>query len=170
MFKNLKLFALTVLSTIIFSSTAMAAHDKIEENNENVKCKVVGISDGDTLTCLTNQKKQLKVRLASIDAPEKNQAFGQKSKQKLSDLIFGKEVIVSIEGKDKYERNIAEVFLLNNSVSVNYQMVFTGYAWAYDRYVKDEAYMEAQKLAQSNKIGLWYDKNPIKPEDFRRMK
>jgi endonuclease YncB( thermonuclease family) len=61
--------------------------------------KVVGVSDGDTLIMLTPEKQQIKVRLAEIDAPEKSQAYGQRSKQSLSDLAFGKQV--RIEQQDR---------------------------------------------------------------------
>lgn len=161
------------LSTILFGLFSIhsveAAHNKVESDNENILCQVVKIADGDTFTCLTYDKKQLKVRMASIDAPEKSQDFGQRSKEKLSSLIFGKEVVVSIESYDKYGRAIAEVFNQDNNISVNYTMVFTGYAWNYARYSKDPAYAEAQELAQKNKVGLWSMKNPIEPEKFRHQ-
>ena len=51
--------------------------------------RVVGVSDGDTLTVLMSGR-QVKIRLAEIDAPEKSQAFGQRAKQSLSDLVFSK--------------------------------------------------------------------------------
>ena len=52
--------------------------------------KVVGVSDGDTVTVMDAERHQHKVRLAGIDAPEKAQAFGQASKISLSDQIFGR--------------------------------------------------------------------------------
>src|SRR5687768_6335224 len=71
--------------------------------------KVVGIADGDTLTVLTASKQQHRVRLAEIDALEKSQPFGTKSKQPLSDLCFGKEVEIAPRVKDRYQRIIARV-------------------------------------------------------------
>lgn len=64
---------------------------------------VIGIANGDTLTVLTASKHKHKIRLAKIDAPEKHQAFGTKSKQSLSDLCFGKEAEVSSRVKDRYQ-------------------------------------------------------------------
>lgn len=63
--------------------------------------KVVAVGDGDTLTVL-HDREQIKVRLLEIDAPEKAQAFGNKSKQSLSDLCFGNTATVSEQGKDRY--------------------------------------------------------------------
>jgi micrococcal nuclease len=59
--------------------------------------RVVGITDGDTLTVLTAQKTQVKIRLAGIDAPQSGQDFGTRAKQGVSDLAFGKTVTI-IEG------------------------------------------------------------------------
>ena len=62
------------------------------------------MSDGDTLIVLTPEKQPIKVRLAEIDAPEKSQAFGQRSKQSLSDLVFGKQVRIEQQDRDRYGR------------------------------------------------------------------
>jgi endonuclease YncB( thermonuclease family) len=73
--------------------------------------KVVGVLDGDTLIVLTPQKQQIKVRLAEIDAPEKRQPFGQRSKQSLSDLVFGKQVRVEQQDRDRYGRVVGKVYV-----------------------------------------------------------
>jgi micrococcal nuclease len=69
---------------------------------------VVGISDGDTLTVLNADKKQVKIRLTEIDAPESKQSFGTQSKQSLSDLCFKRTVIVTDNGTDKYKRTLGK--------------------------------------------------------------
>ena len=74
-----------------------------------ISCKVVAISDGDTLTCLTAERAQIKVRLAEIDTPEKAQPYGQKSKAALSALVFGKQVTLAAQAKDRYGRTVARV-------------------------------------------------------------
>ena len=87
-------------STVLFlvmSSTSQAS---------DLTGKVVGITDGDTFTLLTADKKQVKVRLAEIDAPESGQPYGDKSKQALSGLIFGKEVRVVVQTTDRYGRTV----------------------------------------------------------------
>ncbi|MDQ3185476.1 MAG: thermonuclease family protein, partial [Pseudomonadota bacterium] len=70
---------------------------------------VVGIADGDTLAVLTNDQREVKIRLAEIDAPEKRQAFGTRSKQSLSDLCFGKEAEITAHVKDRYKRTVARI-------------------------------------------------------------
>ena len=96
---------------------------------------VVGIADGDTLTVLNHGKQQIKIRLAEIDAPEKRQAFGTRSKQSLSDLCFGKQAEVMSQVKDRYRRTVAHVKCAG--VDANTEQVKRGMTWAYTRYVKD---------------------------------
>lgn len=71
--------------------------------------RVVGISDGDTITVLDSSNGQHKIRLAGIDAPEKSQAFGQRSKENLSALVFGKPVTIETKKNDRYAREIGKV-------------------------------------------------------------
>ena len=64
-------------------------------------CLVIGIADGDTLTALCDGSKQVKVRLAEIDAPEKQQPFGQRSRQSLGDICFQKQATIQEQSKDR---------------------------------------------------------------------
>jgi endonuclease YncB( thermonuclease family) len=131
----------------------------------NFTCRVVGVTDGDTLTCLTQEKRQIKVRLAQIDAPEKAQPFGQRSKQALSDLAFGKDVEMEEETTDRYGRMVATVF--NSGEDINLSMVQSGMAWVYDQYAHDQAYFAAQDAARGERAGLWADANPVRPSEWR---
>lgn len=138
-------------------------------NVREVHCVVVGVSDGDTLTCLPKNRKRLKVRLAEIDAPEKAQPFGKRSRQLLRQLVYKRQVKLKITGYDHHHRIVATVYDVKNR-NVNLIMVQRGMAWAYVPYVQDLAYIKAQQQAQEQHIGLWRDPAPISPEQWRKMK
>ena len=125
--------------------------------------KVVSIHDGDTITVLQD-KRQIKVRLFGIDAPELKQPYGKKSKQFLANLIAGKVVEVEENGKDRYKRTISIVYLGNTDI--NAQMVANGYAWAYRKFSKK--YTAQESKAKKQGLGLWRDKEPIPPWEWRR--
>jgi endonuclease YncB( thermonuclease family) len=127
---------------------------------------VVGIVDGDTLTVLTATKQQHKIRLAEIDAPEKHQAFGTKSKQSLSDLCFGKEAEVSPRVKDRYQRIVARVKC--DGVDANAEQVNRGMAWVYRRYSKDHDLYVLEHGAKVEKRGLGADSSPTPPWQWRK--
>jgi micrococcal nuclease len=91
----------------------------------NLEGKVVRIADGDTITVLVD-RKQVKVRLSAIDAPERGQDFSQRSRQALADLVFGKEVSTETHGKDRYVRVIGDVYV--GGKPVNEIMVRQGWA------------------------------------------
>ena len=94
------------------------------------------VSDGDTITVLTHAKESVKVRHHGIDAPESKQAFGQRAKQELSGLVFGKEVIVEVKDKDRYGRTVGRVTI--GALAVNVEMVRRGFAWWYRQYAKKD--------------------------------
>lgn len=129
--------------------------------------KVVGVTDGDTLT-LRTQTDTIKVRLTGIDAPETGQPFGAKSKQALSAFVFGKLVMLTGTSKDRYGRTLGTVSI--GGQSANLAMVATGFAWHYKRYDKSREMAEAEEQARANRRGLWADPNPIPPWDWRRGK
>ena len=136
---------------------------------EQLAGKVIRIADGDTITILLQgQKKQEKVRFFGIDAPESHQDFGQRSRKFLSDLIFGRIVIVESDGRDQYGRIVGTVYL--GKLNVNLTMVKNGYAWHYVAFAKNNKELaEAEALARREKRGLWKLDNPIPPWEFRKI-
>ena len=133
--------------------------------------KVVGVSDGDTITVLDASKTQFKIRLEGIDAPEKAQPFGQKSKEHLSDLVFGKQVVVESDKTDKYGRTVGKVLV--NGKDANLEQMRSGFAWHYKEYQKEQSasdpldYTSAETFAKSSKAGLWRDPKPMPPWEWR---
>ncbi|OCG38103.1 hypothetical protein A9G26_00395 [Gilliamella sp. Bim1-2] len=129
--------------------------------------KVVKVIDGDTVDILTIKKQKIRVRLLDIDAPESKQAYGNVSRKYLASLIAGKNVFVKENKKDIYKRTLGTIFL--NKVNINAKMVEKGYAWAY-RYkgvANNKMMVKLETRAKQNKKGLWKDKHPIAPWDFR---
>lgn len=115
--------------------------------------KVVSIADGDTFTLLTARKEQKKIRLAEIDTPEKAQPYGQRARQVLADLVFGKEVRVEQTDTDRYGRIIARVY--HDNRDINAEMVRQGAAWVYRQYASDQSLYALEKQAQAASLGLW---------------
>ena len=68
--------------------------------------QVIHIADGDTLTVLDDQHRSHKVRLAGIDAPERNQPFGRRAAEALAGLAKNQRVIVDGGKTDRYLRRI----------------------------------------------------------------
>lgn len=133
---------------------------------EELRGKVVSIADGDTITVLDASKVQHKIRLQGIDAPEKKQAFGTKSKEMLSEKIGEKEVVVTWKEKDRYGRILGDVMLGNRHI--NLEMVQDGMAWHYKQYSKSKELASAEDEARRQKMGLWADKSAESPWDFRK--
>ncbi len=130
-----------------------------------VAAPVIGIADGDTLTVL-EYKRPVKIRLANIDAPEKRQPYGMKSKKSLSDLCWGTDVTYKIQAIDRYKRVVAVVYC--NGVEANRHQVKSGMAWVYTRYNKDPLLPAFEEKARLEGLGLWADRNPIPPWSFRK--
>jgi endonuclease YncB( thermonuclease family) len=130
--------------------------------------KVVSVTDGDTIKVLTKNKTLYKIRLNGIDAPERSQAFGKKSKANLSQLVAARIVDVQYKKTDMYGRILGTVFVDNNDI--NLRQIEDGYAWVYRRYCKRADYYKAEESARNRKLGLWYDKYPVPPWEYRKRK
>jgi micrococcal nuclease len=128
--------------------------------------KVIKIVDGDTYDVLTSDYKTIRIRMNGIDAPEKKQAFGQKSKDYLGGLCFGKTVLVKPKSYDRNKRLIADTYTPDNK-DLSREMVRAGYAWHFKKYSKDKNLADDENHARSVRAGLWTDNQPIAPWDFR---
>jgi len=144
--------------------------------------RVVGVSDGDTITVLDAAKVQHKIRVSGIDAPEKKQAFGQVAKENLSRLVFSKDVDVEWSKLDRYGRIVGKVMVTSpncvgacaRTFDAGLSQVTAGLAWWYRKYAKEQPvddrpkYEQAELGAQARHQGLWSDKNPVAPWDWRK--
>ena len=120
-------------------------------------CYVVEFTD--------NEPSPLNVDLGV--APEKKQPFGSRSRQSLGELCHEKRAEVRVTDVDRrYKRIVGRVTCAG--VDANAAQVRRGMAWVYDRYAKDKTLYRLQDEARSAGRGLWIDRNPMAPWDWRR--
>ncbi len=154
---------------------------------ETFQCGVVGVTDGDTITCLTDEKKQVKVRLYQIDAPESGQAYGQQAKQLLSDMIYNKHVKIENMGLDRYKHTLGIItahkfkpcksappdrpqpFGCYDLININLEMIKYGYAWYNPFDGENPEYQQAELEVKAAKRGLWADEHVMSPWEWRKQ-
>lgn len=139
---------------------------------DELRGRVVSIADGDTLTLLDSANTQYKIRIGGIDAPEKAQPFGERSKQNLARLAFQKDAVADCYKTDRYRRSICTVYV--NGQDVGLAQLDAGLAWWYRKYAHEQPpqqrldYEGAEVKASIDGIGLWQEKGAIPPWDWRR--
>jgi endonuclease YncB( thermonuclease family) len=161
--------------------TAMLLMVGIGASAETLTGRVVGVADGDTITVLDANREQHKIRLGGIDAPEKAQPFGQRSKESLSAMVFGKEVDVQWNKRDRYQRIVGKVWVqpvscptCPKTLDAGLAQLTLGLAWWYQKYAKGQSpedagrYEFAEQEARAKRAGLWADGQPIPPWDWRK--
>jgi endonuclease YncB( thermonuclease family) len=161
--------AYRVLQALLFAGVlgASAAHGR------DFGGRVVGIQDGDTITVLDATKQPHRVRIASIDAPEKAQAFGESAKENLSRLAFGKQADVRCGKRDRYGREVCSVYV--DARDLGLEQVRSGHAWWFREYAREQSvddrkvYEAAESEARDARRGLWRDATPVAPWDWRRQ-
>ena len=126
---------------------------------------VTKVIDGDTIE-VRQEKRNYKVRLSEIDAPEINQRFGTESKNFLASLILNKEIELIYITEDRYGRIVAKIYRDNKDI--NRSMVRNGLAWVYDYYVEDQSLYNDQNLAKKSSFNIWSEVSPTPPWVFRR--
>lgn len=142
---------------------------------ESITGRVIGVSDGDTISILSvdgNRKIPRKVRISGIDAPESTQAFGNRAKQAMSDLAYGKQADADCPTVDRYGRDVCKVTV--ESVDVGLALIQQGYAWHFKKYQRTQpqadraVYSDAEGMAREKRIGLWRDPDPVPPWDWHK--
>ena len=130
---------------------------------------VIVVIDGDTVLFKPDHygdasRAFLKIRLADIDAPEKNQAYGEAATRALSALLLNQRVELNTVATDIYGRKIAHIQM--GALQVNAELVRIGFAWAYSRH--NSAMKDVQGAARRARRGLWQDAAPTPPWAWRR--
>lgn len=139
---------------------------------EQVTGLVVAVADGDTITVLDFKKTQHKIRLAGIDAREKAQPFGNRSRQNLAGLTFKQDVTLDCFKVDRYRRQICRVYLGGKDVAL--AQIEAGLAWHYKRCEGDQTsaeratYAQTEEKARAARVVLWQDKSSVPPREWRR--
>lgn len=150
--------------TVFFSSVSVPAALFL------AACLIVGVSDGDTVTARCGKPQdyqQVKVRLGGIDAPEKRQPFGQRSKQSLSDLCYLQQARLTPKSIDRYGRTVGDVNCRDQDAARH--QVRAGMAWVFDSYARGyEGLYVLQDQARARKAGLWADRQPMAPWEWRK--
>ncbi|MBX3745957.1 MAG: thermonuclease family protein [Verrucomicrobiae bacterium] len=131
----------------------------------DLRGRVVSVSDGDTLKVVSG-RKETTIRLAGIDAPERRQPYSEQAKRALSEMVFGKDVRVVIQDTDRYGRTVGVVYV--GRKQVNLELVRMGLAWHYRQYSDDKDLARAEVEARKARRGLWADRKPVAPWDWRR--
>ena len=136
--------------------------------------RVVRVSGGDTIVVLGTGNAQHIIRLQGIDAPERGQAYGTKSKEHLSESVAGKFVVVEYDKRDRYERILGKVLL--SGEDMNLEQIKAGLAWHHKKYEAEQTtsdrvkYSDAEREARMEKRGLWHDPTPVPPWEYRQVK
>ncbi|WP_210461825.1 thermonuclease family protein [Pantoea ananatis] len=128
--------------------------------------RVIRVIDGDTIEVL-QAYRTVRIRLQNIDAPEKKQAFGSWSSDRLKMLLAGRMVTVTYSECDRYGRILGRVSADGKDVSA--YMVSAGAAWVYGRYNTDPTLSSLQHQAQAARRGLWADSSPVPPWAWRHQ-
>ncbi|WP_313071970.1 thermonuclease family protein [Melaminivora sp.] len=130
-------------------------------------CLVTAVSDGDTLSVRCGAHRPERVRIVAIDAPEIRQAFGRQSREHLRRLCFRQRAELYRLGRDVYGRTLAHVRCSGQDVAA--AQVAAGLAWVSTRDSRLERQLGAlQRQAQASRSGLWSQKRPQAPWDYRK--
>jgi len=132
--------------------------------------RCIRVADGDTITILTPAKRQVRIRLACIDCPERRQAYGKRAKQFTSSLVFARRVRVEVIDWDRYGRAVGWVYVNDadgQEICVNRELVREGLAWVYRKYCRSLELLRLEQEARSSGRGLWQDRRPVPPWVFR---
>ncbi|WP_345534710.1 thermonuclease family protein [Viridibacterium curvum] len=162
--------AMLVMGAVLLSLLSV----QTEAQGQTLTGRVVAVADGDTLTLLDDQRQQYKIRIAGIDAPEKQQPFGSASKASLSELAFDQMATAVCPKRDRYGRSVCVVTVKGRDVGL--EQIRRGMAWWYREYEHEQSasdraeYERLENYARSSKLGLWTAPDAVPPWSWRRAK
>lgn len=163
------ILSVTAVFFMLSTPVSAATHKTKPIHAYSYRCRVIKVHDGDTVKCLDTARKAHKIRLVNIDAPELGQQYGSESAAYLRNRILKKDVTVEVASRDKYRRELGIITV--NGTNINREMVATGNAWAFRKYLSGNRLKEYDSLesgARAARRGLWNYSNPIEPAAYRK--
>ena len=138
-------------------------------SEDQIPARVVEVIDGDSIVVLTPGNTKVEIKLHGIDCPEEEQPFGEDARQFTSNQCLGKIILYGLVGIDIYHRTIATV-TLEDGRELNLELLKAGLAWYHQSYGEKQHYAQAEAEARKSGLGLWSDKDPTPPWEWRRQK
>ncbi|GIW43492.1 MAG: hypothetical protein KatS3mg077_0774 [Candidatus Binatia bacterium] len=126
---------------------------------------VVAVSDGDTFV-VRYGGRNLRIRLAEVDAPELRQPYGREARAFTARLVIDKVVHIEPRAVDRYDRIVARVRTADGK-NLCEELLRNGLAWWYRRYSNDRHLEALEAEAKRQKRGLWADPDPVPPWLYR---
>ena len=158
---------MNLIAKYYFSLVLLLSSGTLEAKLQAEVAQVLRVVDGDSITVKVDQTKY-RIRLAEIDAPELDQAWGAESKAALRKKLQNEEVALEVIDVDRYSRLVARVFL--NGRHINREMISEGHAWVYLEYLRDDSLIPPEAEAREKKLGLWAFEGAIAPWQWRKTK
>lgn len=122
--------------------------------------------DGDTVK-IADGDKTYKLRINDIDAPERNQRYGKKSRRALMSFCKNARIEVNITGTDRYKRQLGDLYC-NQQKAADY-MVSNGHAWFNKKFSQNQQLDALQQQAREQKSGLWLSDKAMPPWVWRKL-
>lgn len=166
----MRIHRVLVACMFVFTSLLMLPACGNAASSHDTAGRVIKVADGDTITILSTDKQQQRIRLAEIDTPERAQPWGNKAKQALSAYVLGREVSLQVQDIDRYGRIVATVFV--DGRDINREMVRAGHAWVYRDYLKRPELLPIEAEARRQGRGLWAlpESERMPPWQWRKLK
>lgn len=145
---------MTLLGSLLRAGVLLLAATASNADPQSITGSVKRVLDGDSLI-VRSDGRDIEVRLAEIDTPEKGQPYADSSRKALQGMLLGKRVRLEVIDIDRYERTVARVYRQTDDLWVNAEMVRRGHAWVYRRYAHDQRLYEMEREAREKRLGLW---------------
>jgi endonuclease YncB( thermonuclease family) len=122
---------------------------------EEISGTVIKVFDGDSFIFAPVRGERIEVRLAGIDAPEKNQPYADSARAALRSMVRDQKLRLEVLDVDRYGRKVARAFRVSDRMDINAELVRRGHAWVYRRHAYDASLYDLERDARDNKLGLW---------------
>jgi endonuclease YncB( thermonuclease family) len=158
-----------LLNKLLLGCVVFGLLPQLAAADEDFAGTVSRVFDGDSFLVRPASGKDVNVRLVDIDAPEKNQSYGNDARAALIALIGNRRVYVDVIDVDQYHRKLARVYREPDRLDVAKALVHDGHVWVYRRTVRDRSLIALEDAAKSSHLGLWAlpARDRVPPWQFR---